>query len=54
MIKDFGSLGTVEIQTWQKPDLEVFAKYEGSPYATGGSNFSDDSAGPVEPTLAIE
>lgn len=54
MINDFGSLGTVEIQTWQKPDFEVFAKVEGSPINTRGADFSDDNAGPLDPTLAIE
>ena len=53
MIIDFGSLGEVEIQTWQKPDLEVFAKLEGSTIYGGGA-FSDDGPGPLDPTWAIE
>ncbi len=52
-INDFGSLGTVEIQTWDEPDLEVFAKIYGSPYASGGSDYSDDSGGPrLDPTIS--
>lgn len=59
MTKNFGSLGTVEIETWDQPDVEVFAKYEGSPFATGGSDYSDDSGGSttggyVDPTMAFE
>jgi hypothetical protein len=48
---DLGSLGSVEVVSLDENILEVFAKYPGSPYATGGSDFSDDSGG--APVLTI-
>jgi hypothetical protein len=49
MAIDLGSLGSVEVVKIEETLVEVFAKLQGSPYATGGSDFSDDTIS-VEPT----
>ena len=49
MAIDLGSLGSVEVVKIEETLVEVFAKLQGSPYATGGSDFSDDTVGPMVP-----
>jgi hypothetical protein len=50
MAIDFGSLGSVEVVKIEETLVEVFAKLQGSPYSTGGSDFSDDTISPVPHT----
>lgn len=38
----FGSLGSVEIEAWEKPDVEVFAKLENSVNGNSGAPYNDD------------
>ena len=47
MAIDLGSLGSVEVVKIEETLVEVFAKLMGSPYATGGSDFSDDTISPA-------
>jgi hypothetical protein len=49
MAIDLGTLGSVEVVKIEETLVEVFAKLQGSPYATGGSDFSDDTVGPMVP-----
>ncbi len=54
MKAEFGYLGHVAIELWEKSDLEIFAKLESSHNGCAGPNFSDDGCGAVEPTRSIE
>lgn len=45
--QDLGSLGKVRIIEIEDQLVEVFAKYDGSPYPTGGAPYSDDAAVPA-------
>jgi len=55
MSTSFGSLGSVQTEIWELPDVEVFAKYQSSVNGNGGPNLADDGgSGPLDPTFAIE
>lgn len=51
----FGSLGSVEVELWEKPDVEIFAKYVNSVNGGGGPTYDDDcNLGPCSAVTFIE